>query len=391
MTQLNFTLNFESLKEEITTSGLNDVTKSMLVLLLNDYMEQERNDYMDNKPYDRSSERHDYRNGYYDRDYFLNIGKINLKVPRTRYQSFTTDVFEKYERCDQALLLSMAEMVVNGVSTRKVTNITKQLYGETLSKSYVSELTEKLDPMVKKWANRGLGVQNYRYLFVDATYIKVRESDKVVSKAVYIGLGVRVDGTREIIGLKVAQAESEENWKEFFEYLKGRGFQSPKLVISDAHEGLKNAIEKKFIGTSWQRCTVHFKRNIFDKMPKKNALKAKELVKSIFEAPTVQISRQLKDQFISTYEEDQKYAQVIQTLETGYEDAIQFYAEPTEAHKHIKTTNVLERLNGEVKRRTDVIRIFPHEQSAFRLIGAVLMQYEEGMDQGNRKYIYFKE
>lgn len=391
MTQINFTLDFEKLKEELVKSGLNEVSKSMLVIILNDYMERERDEYMENKPYDRSSNRHDYRNGYYERDYFLTIGKVKLKVPRTRYENFKTDVFEKYERSDQALLLSMAEMVVNGVSTRKVTNITKQLYGETVSKSLVSELAEKLDPVVKQWANRNLGVQHYRYLYVDATYIKVREENKVVSKAVYIGLGVKEDGKREIVGLKVGQEESENNWKDFFDYLKARGFKSPRLIISDAHPGLVNAIQKKFIGTSWQRCTVHFKRNIFDTMPKKDFYEAKELVKAIFEAPSLKISRELKDKFISDYEHNKKYQQAIKILDEGYEDAIQFYAEPIEAHKHIKTTNVIERLNEEVKRRTDVIRIFPHEQSAFRLIGSVLKQNEERMDLGNKRYIHFKE
>lgn len=391
MTQLNFTLNYEELKEQITKSELGDVTKSMLVLLLNDYMEKERDGYMGDYAYERSDDRHDYRNGYYDRPYFLSIGKIDLKVPRTRSGEFSTDVFEKYERCDQALILSMLEMVVNGVSTRKIANITKRLYGETVSKSTVSKLTEKLNPIVKEWSNRNLGIQQYSYLFVDATYIKVREADKVVSKAVYIGLGVKNDGKREIVGLKVAQAESEENWLDFFDYLKERGFQSPKLIISDAHEGLKKAIQKKFIGTAWQRCTVHFKRNIFDKMPKKDFHEAKELIKAIYEAPTLTMSRELKEKFVSDYSNNQKYEKVIKILEDGYDDTVQFYSEPRETHTHIKTTNVLERLNAEVKRRTDVIRVFPHEQSAFRLIGAVLMQTEEKMDLGNRKYINFKE
>src|SRR5699024_4667228 len=151
---------------------------------------------------------------------FLSIGKIDLKVPRTRSGEFSTDVFEKYERCDQALILSMLEMVVNGVSNRKIDNINKRLYGETVYKSTVSKLTEKLNSIVKECSNSNLGIQQYSYLFVDATYIKVREADKVVSKAVYIGLGVKNDGKREIVGLKVAQAESEENWLDFFDYLK---------------------------------------------------------------------------------------------------------------------------------------------------------------------------
>jgi len=362
-----------------------------MILILNEYMEKERDNYMENQSYDRDPNRHDFRNGYYERDFTLNIGKIKLEVPRTRSGKFSTEVFEKYKRCDQALLLSMTEMVVNGVSTRKVSNIVEQLCGENVSKSMVSDLSKKLDPIVKEWANRPLNVQNYIYLYVDAMYIKVREYDKVVSKAVYIGLAVRADGKREIVGLKVDHAESEENWSNFFDYLKGRGFQSPKLIISDAHEGLRGAIQKKFIGTSWQRCTVHFRKNIIDKMPKKGSQEARELLRSIFEAPTLKVSRKLKDEFIVQYEDDKKYQSAIKTLDEGYEDSIQFYAEPIEAHVHVRSTNVLERLNSEVRRRENVIRIFPNEQSSFRLIGAVLKDYEKTMDPGNKKYIYFKE
>src|SRR5690625_1688549 len=391
MTQINFTLDFKKLKEELVQSSLNEVVKSAMILILNEYMEKERDNYMENQSYDRDPNRHDFRNGYYERDFTLNIGKIKLEIPRTRSGKFSTEVFEKYKRCDQALLLSMTEMVVNGVSTRKVSNIVEQLCGENVSKSMVSDLSKKLDPIVKEWANRPLNVQNYIYLYVDAMYIKVREYDKVVSKAVYIGLAVRADGKREIVGLKVDHAESEENWSNFFDYLKGRGFQSPKLIISDAHEGLTGAIQKKFIGTSWQRCTVHFRKNIIDKMPKKGSQEARELLRSIFEAPTLKVSRKLKDEFIVQYEDDKKYQSAIKTLDEGYEDSIQFYAEPIEAHVHVRSTNVLERLNSEVRRRENVIRIFPNEQSSFRLIGAVLKDYEKTMDPGNKKYIYFKE
>src|SRR5690625_1904940 len=165
---------------------------------------------MENQSYDRDPNRHDFRNGYYERDFTLNIGKIKLEVPRTRSGNFSTEVFEKYKRCDQALLLSMTEMVVNGVSTPKVSYIVEQLCGENVSKSMVSDLSKKLDPIVKEWANRPLNVQNYIYLYVDAMYIKVREYDKVVSKAVYIGLAVRADGKREIVGLKRSEEHTSE-------------------------------------------------------------------------------------------------------------------------------------------------------------------------------------
>src|SRR5690625_3185348 len=390
MTQINFTLNFEKLKEELVQSDLNDFVKSAMVLVLNEYMEKERDNYMENQAYARSEDRHDYRNGYYNRDYVLNIGRVELNVPRTRSGNFSTEVFEKYKRCDQAFLLSMTEMFVNGVSTRKVLNIVKQLCGENVSKSMVSNLTKKLDPIVNEWANRPLNVYNYRYLFVDAMYIKVREYDKVVSKAVYIGLAVREDGKRDIVGLQVAHAESETNWSNFFDHLISRGFRSPKLIISDAHEGLKSAIQKKFIGSTWQRCSVHLRKNIIDRMPKKDSEEAKSQLRSIFEAPNLKTSREIKNKFIKTYEDNKKYTDALEILDEGYEDAIQYYSEPRIAHKHIRSTNVLERINGEVRRRESVIRIFPNQQSAFRLIGAILMDIDEAFDPGNRRYIPFK-
>lgn len=389
MTQINFTLDFEKIKDQVVESSLNEVIKSAIVLILNEYMEKERDDYMNNQRYDRTKNRHDYRNGYYERELILNIGTINLKVPRTRSGEFSTEIFEKFQRCDQALLLSMTEMVINGVSTLKVTNIVKQLCGKSVSKSFVSNLTKKLDPIVNEWANRPLNTTNYRYLFLDAMYIKVREYDKVVSKAVYIALGVNDEGKREIIGLKISQAESKKNWSDFFDYLISRGLKSPRIVISDAHQWLRAAIEEKFVGSTWQRCTVHFIKNIIDAMPKKDSEDARNLAKSIFRSPNSKIARELKEEFIKTYEDNGKYQKAIERLDDGFEDAIQFFAEPENAHKHIKTTNVLERINSEIRRRERVIRIFPNQQSAFRLIGSVLMDYEETLDQGIRKYIHF--
>ncbi|WP_212928119.1 IS256 family transposase, partial [Oceanobacillus sp. J11TS1] len=230
--------------------------------------------------------------------------------------------------------------------------------------------------------------QYYNYIYVDAMYIKVREYHRVVSKAVYIALGVNSQDRREILGFRVANSESKETWIEFFESLKSRGLQPPKLVISDAHEGLKAAITKSFLNTSWQRCTVHFLRNIIDVFPKKDSKEAKTHLKEIFKAPTLDISRMLKDEFIAKYEDDKRYTKAIETLDAGYEDAIQFYAEDPDTHTHIKTTNVLERINSEIRRREAVIRIFPNEESAFRLIGSVLMDCEERMDTGGKKFIY---
>nr|CDQ32706.1 Transposase [Virgibacillus halodenitrificans] len=377
MTQLHFNLDMDFLKDSILNSNLDHVVKSTVVLVLNEYMKKERDEYLNTDAYERTDERFDYRNGYYDREYMLSIGKVKLRVPRTRSGEFSPTVFEKYRRCDQAFALSMLEMVINGVSTRKVKNVVEQLCGEYVSKSFVSSLTEKLDPIVNEWANRPLNTEYYRYVYVDAMYIKVREHHKVVSKAVYIATGLNEGNRRDIIGLKVSHEESYEAWHEFLNELITRGLQSPQLVISDAHSGLKKAIQKVFIGTSWQRCTVHFKKNLIEKLPRKGMNDVKEELKRIFDAETPQDARKRKDEFVSNHQDNPKLEKVINNLEEGFDDAIQYLNEPLKYHRFIRSTNSLERLNQEVRRRERVIRIFPNTQSAFRLIGAVLMDYEE--------------
>lgn len=389
MTQLQFNLNMDLLKDSVMNSNINNVVKSTVVLLLNEYMEKERDEFLQVPAYDRSEERQDHRNGYYPRNFMMNIGKIKLRVPRTRDGEFAPTVFEKYKRCDKVFALSMLEMVVNGVSTRKVKNIVEELCGESVSKSFVSSLTAKLDPVVKEWANRPLNTQYYPYVFVDAMYIKVREHHKVVSKAAYIATAINEENQREILGFKIDHAESEESWKGFFQDLIGRGLQSPNLVVSDAHPGLKKAIQKEFIGTSWQRCTVHFKRNLIDKMPRKDMAEVKVDLKRIFDAVTVEDARKFKEEFVTRYEENTKLEKVIKKLDEGFDDAVQYLNEPVKYHRFICTTNSLERLNEEVRRREKVIRIFPNTQSAFRLIGAVLMDRAE--EQKKKKTIIKKD
>jgi putative transposase len=386
MTQIQFNLDLDVLKESVMNSNIDAIVKSSIVLVLNEFMERERDNYLQAAAYERSSERLDYRNGYYERDLIISIGKINLRVPRTREGHFSPSIFEKFSRVDQAFVLSMLEMVVNGVSTRKVTNIVEQLCGESVSKSFVSSLTEKLDPIVNKWANRPLNVQYFPYLYADAMYIKVREHDKVVSKAVYIMTGMKENKKREILGLKIDHVESFEAWEGFFKELKSRGLQSPKLIISDAHAGLKKAIEREFIGTSWQRCTVHFKRNIIDKLPKKGVREVINDLRKIYHSITPSEARTVKEEFVSKYIEHSKMKNAITILEDGFEDSIQFLNEPEKYQIHISSTNSLERLNQEIRRRERVIRIFPNTQSAFRLIGALLME-NENLQLNKKRYV----
>lgn len=377
MTQLQFNLNMDELKDAVVNSNIDSVVKSAIVLVLNEYMEKERDDYLQALPYERIDDRVDQRNGYYDRSLTMMVGKVNLRVPRTRSGAFAPTVFEKYQRCDQAFVLSLLEMVVNGVSTRKVDKIVSQLCGEHVSKSFVSSLTEKLDPVVNEWAHRPLNTVYYPYLFVDAMYIKVREHHKVVSKAVYIATAIDDTNHRDVLGLAVSHEEDFEAWHTFLQSLVSRGLQSPRLIISDAHAGLKKAIQKVFVGTAWQRCSVHFKKNIIDKMPKKDIGPVKTDLKRIFDVVKVEDARQFKLEFVTRYENNPKLTKAIETLEEGFDDAIQFLNEPVEYHTFIRSTNSLERLNQEVRRRETVVRIFPNTQSAFRLIGAVLMDHAQ--------------
>lgn len=286
MTQLNININMEELTEAILESDLSTSMKSLSVILLNNYMEAERDEHLTVDRYERNEQRADYRNGYYERDYVINIGRITLKVPRTRSGEFSSQVFNAYQRMDQAFVLTMAECVINGVSTRKVTHIIEQLCGESISKSFVSEAMKKIDPEIKAFKGRSLSHKNYRYVYTDAMYIKVREDHKIVSKAVYIALGVNDENKREVISFTISEEEFYEAWSQFFQGLRRRGLKQPKMIISDAHAGLKKAIQEIFVGSTWQRCTFHFLRNITDKMPKKNSAEARQLVKQALYAPT---------------------------------------------------------------------------------------------------------
>lgn len=393
MTQLNITINLENLKEKIEESSLESPVKASLSLILNSLMVKERDEYIDAMPYERSENRKGQRNGFYERDLITGAGNLKLRVPRTRDGEFSSSLFKKYERFDQALVLSMMEMVINGVSTRKVTKIVEELCGKKVSKSFVSELSKSLDPIVNGFIDRPLNIYHFDYIYVDAMYIKVREDNKVVTKAVYIACAVNKKGYREIIGLQVNHKESEENWTEFFKYLKGRGMQSPKMIISDAHAGLIKAIKESFLGTSWQRCTVHFLRNLTGTLPKKNTEEAREELKAIFRTSKLFHARELKNQFIDKYQDTKGFQKTIESLESGFEDAMQFHSQPSKYHKHLRTTNMLERVNREVRRRERVITIFPNDQSALRTIGTVLMdihekwertQYLKGYDESSK-------
>nr|WP_321292069.1 IS256 family transposase [uncultured Trichococcus sp.] len=377
MTQLNININMEELTEAVLSSNINSMMKSMAVLVFNAYMEAERDEHIQASQYERNVSRTDYRNGYYERDFTLSIGRLTLKVPRTRSGEFSTQLFERYKRMDQALVLSMVEAVVNGVSTKKVSKIVEQLCGETVSKSFVSNAMKHLDPEIEEFRTRSLTSHTYRYLYVDAMYIKVRENHRIISKAVYVAQGVNELNKREIVGFKVSGQESTEIWKSFLQELRDRGLTQPNLVISDAHAGLKAAIQEVFVGSAWQRCTVHFLRNILEGMPKKECVEQREALRKIFRANTLQQALESRQAFEELTGGEKRFSKALDTLDSGFMDAMQYLQEPEAYHISLRTTNSLERVNREIGRREKVVSIFPNTESAERLIGAVLMDMNE--------------
>ena len=395
MTQLNLTLNLEEIEAAVLNSDMSSTIKSLVILTLNEYMEKERNEYLQADAYERSEIRTGQRNGYYERDYTLAIGKIQLKVPRTRDGKFSTTLFERYQRTDKAFILSMIEMVVQGVSTRRVTKIVEELIGESVSPSFISSLTKKLDPIVKTWASRPIHYHTYPIVYVDAMYIKVREARRVVSKAVYIAMGLTNEGKTEILGFKISETESASAWKIFFQELLARGLVKPELVVSDAHEGLKKAISECFLGTSWQRCLFHFTRNIFSKLPKKGSEAFRRKVSAIFKELTLKEAKVKYEALQDEYSGVEKYEKAMITLEEGFHEVTQYYQFKAVLHQHIRTTNRVENTNLQIRRREKVIRIFPNHNSAFRLIGAILMDIEDGLRERkscfNVKNVYLEE
>ncbi|WP_099305920.1 IS256 family transposase [Bacillus sp. Marseille-P3800] len=386
MTQIQFTIKNEEIQSLIDTSVTDQTAKLILTTVFNQLMEEQRTAYLQAGDYERSDERVSQRNGYYTRELTTRVGTLELKVPRTRDGLFAPAVFERYQRNEKALLASMLEMYVSGVSTRKVSQIVEELCGRSVSKSFVSSLTNQLDPLVQEWQNRELKETSFPYLMVDVLYIKVRENQRVLAKSCHIAIGITDKGTREILGFMIQNEESASTWAHFFEHLKKRGVTSPQLVISDAHKGLISAIHQSFTKSSWQRCQVHFIRNLLSTVPKKESTSFRSSVKALFKFTDIQLARAAKQALLVEYAEKPKYRKACQALDEGFEDAFQ-YTVVGQTHNRLKSTNLLERLNEEVRRREKVIRIFPNKESANRLIGAVLMDIHENWLGSTRKYI----
>ncbi|QRN84667.1 IS256 family transposase [Clostridia bacterium] len=382
MAQYNITLTEELLHGLFVSDGKDEAFSNLLEEIFNQVLVAQSNDQIGAAPYERTDERKAYRNGYRDRQLTTRVGTLTLHVPRHRNGDFSTELFERYQRSEQALLLAMMQMVVSGVSSRKVEDITYELCGRKFSKSMVSKLCEKLDPIVKNFQNRPLE-KHYPFLVVDALYLKVREDNRVRSKGLLVAVAVNQEGYREIIGFRVADTESETSWREFFSSLKDRGLKDVHLVTSDSHRGLVNAIRKHFQGATWQRCQTHFSRNVLDLTPKSLQPELKEHLRRLYEAVDLESATKVRDEIIDKYET--KASRAMNLLDEAFADVTAVLSVPLKYRKRLRTSNGIERLNQEIRRRERVIRIFPNEASVIRLIGALLMEQDEKWQTG-RKY-----
>lgn len=381
--QPNNTLPTELL-EQIAAEGL-AVLPDLIRIVFNTAMEAERQGYLGVGPYERSEQRQGHANGYKPKTVQTRVGPISFEIPQVREGGFYPQALEKGLRSERALTLSLAEMYVQGVSTRKVNAIVEKLCGGAVSSSQVSRASAQLDEGLEKWRNRPLG--RYPYLSLDARYEKVRLNGQVQEAAVLIASGVDETGHREVLGTSVAVSEHEVHWRTFLRSLVERGLSGVELIVSDAHEGLKAARQAVFGGVPWQRCQFHLQQNAQAYVPSQT-LKTEVAadIRAIFNAP----NRAEAETWLT--KTVQKYAKSAPRLATWLEETIPqgltVFALP-EAHRRLlRTTNGLERLNKEVKRRTRVVGIFPNEAACLRLVSAVLMERSEEWQAG-RAYLTF--
>jgi putative transposase len=353
-------------------------------------LEAEMSEHIGAAPYERTDERTGQRNGYKPRTLRSRVGTLNLLVPQDREGTFSTRLFSRYQRNEKALVLALMQMYVEGVSTRKVKDITEELCGTSFSKSLVSSLATRLDAELEAWRNRPLEAEGYPYLFVDACYEKVRVSHRILSQGVLVVSGVRrTDGMREVLAVEVADTESEATYQQLFRSLKRRGLEGVELVVSDDHEGLKAAVSRHFQGASHQRCQVHYMRNLLGMV---GHAKRKELgadLRAIFAAPAREQALHIASSAAEKWREE-GHEKVAAHIEEHVEECLTCLAFPESHRRRIRTTNGLERLNQEIKRRTRVVRIFPNRESCLRLVTALAMEQSEEWITG-RRYLDMEE
>jgi putative transposase len=358
-----------------------DLLREIVGVALQEMLESEMDEALGARRYERGPARTGWRAGYYNRTLVTRVGKLELRVPQDREGRFSTEIFERYQRSEKALVSALAEMYIQGVSTRKVKAITEELCGHSFSAQTISRINKTLDAELKRFAERRLD-EEYPYLILDARYEKVRENSVVVSRAVQIAIGINWDGRRSILAVDLANRESLTSWKDFLVKLKQRGLTGVEYVVSDHHEGLRRAIREILPEAVWQRCYVHFLRNSLDKLPKKADDDCLVELRWLYDRRDVQEAKRDLEAWLNKWQK--RYRKLCDWVEENIEETWTFYRLPQRHYKHMRSTNMLERLNEEIKRRTHVVRIFPNDASCLRLVRALAVERDEEWLEGNR-------
>jgi putative transposase len=358
-----------------------DFVRAALEALLQAALEAEMTEAIGAEKGERTETRLAYRSGYYGRALITRVGTLELRVPQDRLGRFSTELFARYQRSEKALVGTLAEMYVQGVSTRKVKAVTEALCGHSFSASAISTVNKSLDEALSRFAERRLS-EPFPYLILDARYEKVRESGIIGSQAVLIAVAVDGEGRRQVLGVELANRESRSSWRDFLSRLKERGLFGVEFVVSDDHEGLKAAIREVLPGATWQRCYVHFLRNALDYVPRRVDDDCLQELRWIYDRRDLAEVRRDIAAWLAKWQA--KYPKLCDWAEDNIEETLTYYRLPLPHHKHMKSINMLERLNQEIKRRTHVVRIFPNTESCLRLVRALAIETHENWLEGTR-------
>lgn len=362
--------------DEIQERMDGDLFKTMLEVMARQVMEEELGYHVGAQRHERTQERRGHRNGYKPRSLKTRVGELSLQVPQARgVEPYSPMLFAKWQRTERALLVACAEMYFMGVSTRKVKRVLEKMGGFSLSASTVSCVASELDEKLGEFRNRRLDAHTWPYLMVDATYVKVRKQGRVVDQAVLVVAGVNDDGRREILTWRLADVESEDTWSEVFRELKQRGVSGVQWLVSDGHAGIRAAVRTQFTGVAWQRCWTHFMRNALAKVGHKH--------KDAF-AKELTAARKFDDVKTCLMEAEcvarrwqKEYPRAAEQIRAQFEETLAVHDLPQEHRRRVYTTNIMERLMREIKRRTHVVGIFPNESSCDRLVGAHFLERDE--------------
>jgi len=372
--------------DEIQERMDGDVVKAMLEIVAQRVMEEELARHVGAQRHERTQARRGHRNGYKARSLNTRVGELSLQVPQARgVEPYSPMLFAKWQRSERALLVACAEMYFMGISTRKVKRVLEKMGGFELSASTVSCVAQELDEKLAEFRQRRLDAHTWPYVMVDATYVKVRKKGRVVDQAVLVVAGVNDAGRREILTWRLADVESEDTWTEVFRELKQRGLQGVQWLISDGHAGIRAAVRTQFSGVAWQRCWTHFMRNALGKVGHKHKDAFAKELRAARQFDDVKTCLMQAERVAERWEKD--YPRVAKQIREQFEETLAVHELPREHRRRVYTTNIMERLMREVKRRTQVVGIFPNESSCDRLVGAHLLERDEAWQCERMRYL----